>query len=164
MELCLRTAQVDVGALTATTSNLSNADFMAGRLQFNEAGKPGATVENQGRITVAEGGFAALVGRQAIVALNLYLERQRRAEAMPAPQRRQGLGYDLALARLAKNVCPGCERPVDLKDGKTDFCPHCGMGLFDHCGHCNARKSAFARFCQACGQAAGGVAGGYEAP
>lgn len=108
--------------------------------------------------------LTALVGRQAIVALNRYLERQRRAEAMPAPQRRQGLGYDLALARLAKNVCPGCERPVDLKDGKTDFCPHCGMGLFDHCGHCNARKSAFARFCQACGQAAGGVAGGYEAP
>ena len=108
--------------------------------------------------------LTALVGRQAIVALNRYLERQRRAEAMPAPQRRQGLGYDLALARLAKNVCPGCERPVDLKDGKTDFCPHCGMGLFDHCGHCTARKSAFARFCQACGQAAGGVAGGYEAP
>jgi filamentous hemagglutinin family protein len=59
-----RTAQVDVGALTATTSNLSNADFMAGRLHFTEPGKPGATVENQGRITVAEGGFAALVGRQ----------------------------------------------------------------------------------------------------
>jgi filamentous hemagglutinin family protein len=59
-----RTAQVDVGALTATTSNLSNADFMAGRLQFTEPGRPGATVENQGRITVAEGGFAALVGRQ----------------------------------------------------------------------------------------------------
>jgi filamentous hemagglutinin family protein len=59
-----RTAQVDVGALTATTSNLSNADFMAGRLHFTEPGKPGAKVENQGRITVAEGGFAALVGRQ----------------------------------------------------------------------------------------------------
>lgn len=59
-----RTAQVDVGALTATTSNLSNADFMAGRLHFTEPGRPGATVENQGRITVAEGGFAALVGRQ----------------------------------------------------------------------------------------------------
>ncbi|MBL0730976.1 S-layer family protein [Piscinibacter sp. HJYY11] len=59
-----RSAQVDVGALTATTSNLSNADFMAGRLNFTEPGKPGATVENQGRITVTEGGFAALVGRQ----------------------------------------------------------------------------------------------------
>jgi filamentous hemagglutinin family protein len=59
-----RTAQVDVGALTATTTNLSNADFMAGRLNFNEPGKPGARVENHGRITVAEGGFAALVGRQ----------------------------------------------------------------------------------------------------
>lgn len=59
-----RSAQVDVGALTATTSNLGNADFMAGRLNFSEPGKPGARVENQGRITVAEGGFAALVGRQ----------------------------------------------------------------------------------------------------
>jgi len=58
-----RTAQVDVGALTATTSNISNADFMAGRMSFSQAGKPGAQVENQGRITVGEGGFAALVGR-----------------------------------------------------------------------------------------------------
>lgn len=99
--------------------------------------------------------LTALVGRYAIVALNRYLERQKQAEAMPDPQRRKGLSYDVALVRLAKNVCPGCERPVDLKDGKTDFCPHCGIGLFDHCGHCTARKSAFARFCQACGQAAG---------
>ncbi|MEO8153700.1 MAG: filamentous hemagglutinin N-terminal domain-containing protein [Rhizobacter sp.] len=58
-----RSAQVDVGALTASTANISNADFMAGRLAFSEAGKPGARVENQGSITVAEGGFVALVGR-----------------------------------------------------------------------------------------------------
>ena len=57
------------------------------------------------------------------------------------------------LARLAKGVCPGCERVVDLKDVKNDFCPHCGIGLHDHCGHCQARKSAFARFCHACGTA-----------
>jgi len=31
-------------------------------------------------------------------------------------------------------VCPGCERPVDLKDTSVDFCPHCGIGLFDRCG------------------------------
>ena len=36
------------------------------------------------------------------------------------------LTLTVALARLAKGVCPGCERTVDLKDGRTDFCPHCG--------------------------------------
>lgn len=92
-----------------------------------------------------------LVGRQAILALNRYLERQKLAEQKPGAQRREELGYDVALARLAKNVCPGCERTVDLKDTAQDFCPHCGIGLFDHCGHCQTRKNAFSRFCQACG-------------
>lgn len=94
------------------------------------------------------------VGRYAIVALNRYLERQKLAEAMPDVQRREELSYDVALARLAKGVCPGCERPVDLKDDKNDFCPHCGIGLHDRCTHCQARKSAFSRFCHACGTAA----------
>lgn len=93
----------------------------------------------------------ALVGRYAIVALNRYLERQKQAEALPDQERRKELSYDVALARLAKSVCPGCERPVDLKNDKIDYCPHCGIGLFDHCGHCSTRKSAFARFCHACG-------------
>jgi predicted RNA-binding Zn-ribbon protein involved in translation (DUF1610 family) len=93
-------------------------------------------------------------GRYAIAALQRYLERQKQVEALPDSQRRQGLDYDLAQARLTKNVCPGCERPVDLKDGKTDFCPHCGLCLFDRCGHCSTRKSAFARYCFSCGAAA----------
>ena len=93
-------------------------------------------------------------GRYAIGALQRYLERQKQAEALPDNQRRQELDYDLAQARLAKNVCPGCERGVDLKDGKTDYCPHCGLCLFDRCGHCSTRKSAFSRYCFACGTAA----------
>ncbi|MFN7857687.1 MAG: serine endopeptidase [Acidovorax sp.] len=97
----------------------------------------------------------AVVGRYAILALNRYLERQKLAESLPDPERRKELSYDVALARLAKSVCPGCERPVDLKNEKIDFCPHCGIGLFDHCGHCSTRKSAFARFCHACGTGAG---------
>ena len=99
-------------------------------------------------------GITALVGRYAILALNRYLEQQKLAEALPDQERRKELSYDVALARLAKSVCPGCERPVDLKDGVTDFCPHCGIGLFDHCGQCDTRKSAFAKFCHACGCAA----------
>ncbi|KRC06115.1 serine endopeptidase [Hydrogenophaga sp. Root209] len=93
-------------------------------------------------------------GRYAIQALQRYLERQQQAEALPDRQRRQELDYDLAQTRLAKGVCPGCERAVDLKDPKNDFCPHCGMGLHNRCGACQARKSAFARYCYSCGEPA----------
>lgn len=95
-----------------------------------------------------------LVGRWAIVALQRYLERQRQAEALPANERRTQMSYDNAWAHLGKNVCPGCERHVDLKDGVTDFCPHCGIGLFEPCTACHARKSTFAKFCFGCGATA----------
>lgn len=98
--------------------------------------------------------ITVLVGRYAIIALNRYLERQKLAEALPDVERRKELSYDTALARLAKKVCPGCERPVDLTNSAIDYCPHCGICLFDHCAKCNERKSAFARFCHACGAVA----------
>ncbi|MBC7520014.1 MAG: zinc ribbon domain-containing protein [Sandarakinorhabdus sp.] len=101
--------------------------------------------------------ITVLVGRYAIVALNKYLAQQRLAEAQPDKVRRDVLSYDAALARLDKKVCPGCERPVDLKDPAIDFCPHCGIGLFDHCRACDARKNAFSPFCPACGAAAAKV-------
>ncbi len=93
-------------------------------------------------------------GRYAIAALQRYLERQKQVEAQPDTERRRDMDYDLAQSRLAKGLCPGCERALDLKDGKTDFCPHCGLCLFDRCGHCSTRKNAFARYCFACGEAA----------
>ncbi|MEO7886432.1 MAG: zinc ribbon domain-containing protein [Polaromonas sp.] len=95
--------------------------------------------------------ITVLVGRQAIISLNRYLEKQKHAERLPEVQRREELSYDTALTRLSKGVCPGCERAVDLKNPGIDFCPHCGIGLFDHCARCTTRKSAFARFCHACG-------------
>lgn len=95
--------------------------------------------------------ITVLVGRQAIVSFNRYRERQQAAEAKPDAERRKEISYDTSLLRLAKKVCPGCERPVDLDNPQIDFCQHCGLSLFDHCTHCQARKSAFARFCFACG-------------
>ena len=97
-------------------------------------------------------------GRYAIQALQRYLERQKLAEAQPAQTRQRELDYDQAQARMAKNICPGCERTVNMQDGKTDFCPHCGLCLFDRCGHCSTRKNAFARYCFACGTSAKEVA------
>lgn len=95
--------------------------------------------------------ITVLAGRQAILALNRYLEQQRLRESLPDEERRRELGYDLALTRLTKGVCPGCERHLDLNSPTLDFCPHCGIGLHNQCRACNTRKSAFSRFCHCCG-------------
>ncbi len=52
-------AQVSVGGLVASTLNISDSDFMAGRYQF--AGSSTASVLNQGTIN-ADGGYVALLG------------------------------------------------------------------------------------------------------
>ena len=54
-------AQVNVGGLVATTLNLSDSDFMAGRYQFSGAGS--GAILNQGSIN-ADGGYVALLGAQ----------------------------------------------------------------------------------------------------
>lgn len=94
-----------------------------------------------------------IIGRWAIAAANRYLEAQKSAETQPEPLRRQTLTYDTALIRMSKSACPSCERPVDFKNETIDFCPHCGIGLFDRCANCNTRKNAFAPYCHACGTA-----------
>ncbi|VVE27914.1 serine endopeptidase [Pandoraea eparura] len=105
--------------------------------------------------------LTVLIGRYAIVSLQRYLARQKAEEQLPDEERRKTLSYDLAQARLAKSVCPGCERPVKLDDPNRDYCVHCGICLFDRCGACDTRKNAFAHFCHHCGagstaKAAGG--------
>ena len=53
-------AQVNVGGLVASTQNLSDADFLAGRYRF--AGTSGQSVENAGTIAATDGGSVALLG------------------------------------------------------------------------------------------------------
>ena len=55
-------AQVDVGSLIASAAGITNENFMAGRMAFDQAPRRGARVENHGTITVADRGLAALVG------------------------------------------------------------------------------------------------------
>ncbi|HEY9694421.1 MAG TPA: S-layer family protein [Oculatellaceae cyanobacterium] len=56
------TANINVGSLLATTLDITNNDFLANNYKLSSvAGKPATTVTNNGRITVKEGGFAALV-------------------------------------------------------------------------------------------------------
>jgi predicted RNA-binding Zn-ribbon protein involved in translation (DUF1610 family) len=95
-----------------------------------------------------------VVGRYAIRWLHAWLARQKEAEAMPDAQRRTTMRYDVAMARIAKGVCPSCERATNYKDEQMAHCPHCGIGLFDRCTACSTRKNAFMRYCFSCGTAA----------
>jgi filamentous hemagglutinin family protein len=54
-------SRIDVGSLIATSAGISDANFMAGKLDFDQPGNPDATVSNSGFITVAQKGLAAFV-------------------------------------------------------------------------------------------------------
>lgn len=54
-------AQVNAQSLIVSSADVSNANFMAGKLVFDQAGNPNASVVNQGTITVRQAGLAALV-------------------------------------------------------------------------------------------------------
>jgi len=58
-----KTAQVDVGGLVATTHNIKDADFMAGKNHFTQDGATGV-VENHGTIKTPDGGVVALIGEK----------------------------------------------------------------------------------------------------
>src|SRR6266581_2727319 len=54
-------AVVNTAGFLATTHDIANADFMAGRYNFNIPGRPDASIVNQRRIPATSGAFAALV-------------------------------------------------------------------------------------------------------
>jgi len=54
-------AVIDTAGFLATTNDIRNEDFMAGRFNFQIPGRPDASIVNMGTITATSGGFAALV-------------------------------------------------------------------------------------------------------
>ncbi|MBO6922949.1 MAG: filamentous hemagglutinin N-terminal domain-containing protein [Roseicyclus sp.] len=58
-------AEIDVGALIATTADIANDTFMNGELEFNIPGSPDGSVINHGNITARDGGLIALVAPHA---------------------------------------------------------------------------------------------------
>jgi len=54
-------ARVETGGFVASTADISNKDFMRGNYLFNKPGQAGATIINEGLISVRDSGFAALV-------------------------------------------------------------------------------------------------------
>ncbi len=69
-------SQIDVGALVATTSDITDQDFRNGHYRFSVASKnPNASVVNQGTIRAADGGSvvlsAARVSNEGVIQANL---------------------------------------------------------------------------------------------
>lgn len=95
--------------------------------------------------------LTVVLGRYAIRWLQGWMDRQKAAEALPDQQRRSTMRYDVAMQRMGRSMCPSCERVANFKDEHLVHCPHCGIGLFDHCQACRTRKNAFTRFCFSCG-------------
>jgi filamentous hemagglutinin family protein len=54
-------SRINTAGFLATTSDIRNQDFMAGKYNFNIPGNPSASIVNLGKITATSGGFAALV-------------------------------------------------------------------------------------------------------
>jgi filamentous hemagglutinin family protein len=54
-------SSINTSGFLATTHDIRNEDFMAGKYNFNIPGNPNASIVNLGTITATNGGFAALV-------------------------------------------------------------------------------------------------------
>ncbi|HET8995383.1 MAG TPA: filamentous hemagglutinin N-terminal domain-containing protein, partial [Acetobacteraceae bacterium] len=57
-------AQVNTNGLLVTAAGISDRNFMAGRMVFDQPAQPNAKVENRGEITIRQAGLAALVAPQ----------------------------------------------------------------------------------------------------
>ena len=91
-------------------------------------------------------------GHFLIKNMRTYLAQRQEAEAQAEDERRKQVSHEEAFKKMAQKVCPGCDRPIATTgEAEANFCVHCGMTLFDHCGHCNTRKMAFFRYCMSCG-------------
>lgn len=94
-----------------------------------------------------------VVGRYGIIAMQRYIERKQAEEALPSNERQIQLEYDHVQKCFEKSTCPSCERGLDFQNEHLDFCPHCGIQLFNYCGQCEMRKNAFVHYCCRCGTA-----------
>ena len=67
-----KTARVDVGGITASSLNMLDSDFLAGKYSFSNSGSAGSVI-NQGLLNAMPGGVVALIGPKAVSYTHLTL-------------------------------------------------------------------------------------------
>ena len=96
--------------------------------------------------------FTVVASHFIIRGMRRFIANRQRLEQQAEIDRRRALTPDAALAKMAAHVCPACERSIKVTtEGTPDFCVHCGLRLYDACGHCGTRRNMFFRFCPQCG-------------
>lgn len=96
-------------------------------------------------------------GQYGITQMQRYLRNKQEQELKmiesTQEERRKEFDTEQALGLLAKNVCPGCERPLNTGEAGAlaDYCVHCGLCVFKKCDCCGTRCSTFFHFCSSCG-------------
>ncbi len=97
-------------------------------------------------------GLVLIVGHFTIQGMRTYLTQKQLEEQRSESERRQSIGYETALKKIAAKTCPGCDRSIITRDDiETDFCVHCGIRLQRKCTECGERNISFHRFCLSCG-------------
>lgn len=98
-------AMVNVGGLVASTMSITDANFMAGRYAFTDAGS--GTVVNRGTINAADGGYVALMGKsvsnQGVISARLGSVALAAGEAVTLDLAGDGM-LNVSVARGAVNA------------------------------------------------------------
>ena len=96
---------LDAARFVASTLNISNENFLAGKMNFDKAGNANASIVNQGSITAAEGGLVALVapgvensGTITANAPAIHFQRRPKAKSSETPT-------TVKIAKLPKSGC-----------------------------------------------------------
>lgn len=106
------------------------------------------------------------VGWYLVRSLTRLAERWKAELAQSSAERARKIGKENAFKAFQRHRCPACEKDFLLAKWRPaakaiseavaqseapDFCPHCGMRLFEKCARCGERGFAHFSFCSGCG-------------
>jgi hypothetical protein len=105
------------------------------------------------------------MGYYAIKTIRQYIEQKQAELQVSTQERAKNVQTEVAEKALENHFCPSCGKDFLIKKWEfplkadensaykyvTDFCRHCGLGLFGSCHSCGNKNFAHLPYCSACG-------------
>lgn len=105
------------------------------------------------------------LGYYAIKKIRAYMEQKQEELKTSTQERAKNVQLEVAEKALENHFCPSCGKDFIIKKWETpanntgaetmpfvtDFCRHCGLGLFADCYNCGHKNFAHMPFCSSCG-------------